>query len=54
MLRWEQGMTTDSSSDLDQELAQLLREWVVAYQTWTQIAADQAPTSPDLADESQT
>jgi hypothetical protein len=54
MLSWEQGMTIDARSDLDHELAQLLREWVAAYETWTQVAEGEGPTSPGLTDEQRT
>lgn len=51
MLSWEHGMTIDSWSDDDHDLARLLREWIVAYEQWMQLDADKAPTSPGLADE---
>jgi hypothetical protein len=47
-------MTIGAWSDLDHELAQLLREWVAAYETWTEAAEGEEPTSPGLTDEQRT
>jgi hypothetical protein len=51
MLRWEQVMTIDSWRDLDDDLAQLLRDWLVADRRWTQVAAENAPASSGLTDQ---
>ena len=52
-LSGEHDTMIDSRSDRLHDLARLRREWVAAYRTWTQVAADKPLTSTNLTDEQQ-